>query len=323
MACEAQQSPGPVDATPAVSEGVTHPEGDKDGKAGPFEAYRQEAVAIADGVLYFCDSQNDGALTAYELATAESNVISKEPGGIWNTATGVYYVTKGGVQPIQGRQLGERLVLPENAAFIDVDENGVYYMTEWVSAGATATYGSCKKIYRAAEGAEPELIYEVTTADDCVYEALLLDGKLYPRQKTGVYVTELATEETKQVSEQFAEALRTDGNAVYFQKGSGGKYALYEITQEATAGWLGSTKNHGICMFDGNVYSVEEAGLVVKALTAADGEGETYEGVTHDGATASMACDGEYVAFRREHFYDLHLFHLRTGEYRCIDGNQK
>lgn len=324
VACESQQGPASVDTTPGVSQGGTPSEENKVGNVSPFSTYHQENVAIADGVLYYCDSQNDGALTAYNLATAETKAITKEQGGICKTASGVYFVTKVGAYQVQDGQLGDAYVLPENAAFVDVDENYVYYMTEWKSKGVTADFGDCKKIYRGKEGTEPELVYEVTASDDCLRSALLLDGKLYLSQKSGVYVVELATGETKQVYKQSVNHLRTDGEEVYFQQSSGVTYALYEITQDTEARWLGSTKNPGICITDGEVYSVEDDGLVVKELTAADGEGETYGAVTHNGTTASMDCDGEYVAFRRADYpYDMHLFNLRTGEYLSIDSSQE
>ncbi|MDE7212808.1 MAG: DUF5050 domain-containing protein [Lachnospiraceae bacterium] len=282
---------------------------------GPGVAPYSAEICVSGEWLYYCGSDIDSGLYAYNLETKEKVQITEEQGKPSKTPNGIFYNVGGKIYGIQGLTLEFLCQLPRGAVLVDYDQEKVY----WVE-GMETLYEGKPDAEKTVEKEDAKVLHQISPGEKPILRARIYGEKAYVERMDGLYLVDIPTMETECILEEeispIASSLEGDSLLVKVKSSDKGLYMVF--LEDSTVQKLDGPNVNFALLHDGIVYY---NGNGIRSYDLKDGSVKTLskEGYQDRGGSyAGVAFYDHSLVLRCEFYYEIYLFDIESGEIECI-----
>lgn len=265
--------------------------------------------------LYYCGSEYDSGLYAYNLKTREDIQITEDTGIPLRTSHGFFYNIKGKVYEIQEFALKFLCELPEKAVLVDYNQDTAYWIV-----GREALYAGKADAEKIVLEEAARVLYRISEEEKPILRVKILDEKAYVERFDGLYLVDFKTLETKCILKEeislIVSSVEEDYLLVRVKSGDEGLYVVFP--ENNTVQKIDGIDVNFALLHEGNVFY---NGKGIRSYSLKDGNVEILSDENYQdrgGSYGGVAFYDHYLVLRGEFICDIYLFDVQTGEIEHI-----
>lgn len=294
----------------------------------------QAGIYISDEWLYYCDSERDAALYAYNLHTKEEMCVTELQGIPYKTPHGFFYLVEKKVYEIKAFEAMLLCELPECGEFIDYAQNKVIWTARGNVTVDSFEYYPKQSIHlwkKDGEGtitrSSSKMLYDISSGSDSIGDVILINNVLYIGQSNGLYCLDCETMEIECIFENDILHLSASDDEIIIFNGledaGGSSYSLYALHLENrlvqkidhSAGSTFAAVNDGVLYYNSSgIASYDLKDGSYKALSA----DLTLGRQAYTEATFFENC----LVLRNGYNYRMYLYDIRNNTFTSLVPEQ-